>query len=434
MRTHAPKPVSPRSDEPPAAREEGGPPAKPKLLFLSHTLPFPPNLGVNIRTYNVLRLLAREFEVTALCFYRKAERSNSTEVEESLTELRKLGTAEAFPIPQEHSPARWVLDHLKSLTTRRAYTHFVYSSTAYEEKIRELLRDQHFDLVHIDSLDLVRYAPLLSGLPTICTHHNVESRLLARRAEATDSRLARWYIGRQASWTANDERTWCPRFDANLAVSSEDATALRDIAPGARVIVVPNGVDTGVFEPGRRAEGGIVFVGGYNWLPNREAMKFFAEEVIPHLRNLGVDPAVTWVGRAPAAVQAEYLREYGFRLTGYVEDIRPYVEAAACYVVPLQTGGGTRLKILDAWAMGKAVVSTSIGCEGLQAVDGTNILIRDDPASFAEAVLHVLQDEAMRRRIGEAARNTAVRVYDWEVVGRILHREYRSHLQDVHAH
>ncbi|HEV2735546.1 MAG TPA: glycosyltransferase family 4 protein, partial [Longimicrobiaceae bacterium] len=111
-------------------------------------------------------------------------------------------------------------------------------------------------------------------------------------------------------------------------------------------------------------------------------------------------------------------------LTGYVEDIRPYVQRAACYVVPLRVGGGTRLKILDAWAMGKAVVSTSIGCEGLDARDGDNVLVRDDPAEFAAAVRQVLDDEGLRARLGEGARRTAEEVYDWEVIGRSMNREY----------
>jgi len=171
---------------------------------------------------------------------------------------------------------------------------------------------------------------------------------------------------------------------------------------------------------------GIVFVGGYTWQPNRDAMAYFCEEVLPRLRRDGFDGPVTWVGRAPGSVREEYRRKFGVVLTGYVEDIRPVVQSAACYVVPLRSGGGTRLKILDAWAMGMPVVSTSVGCEGLATEDGENILIRDDPAAFADAVQLVLRDPGRQTSLGRAARATAERVYDWEVIGRDMLPHYRS--------
>src|SRR4029077_7101234 len=111
-------------------------------------------------------------------------------------------------------------------------------------------------------------------------------------------------------------------------------------------------------------------------------------------------------------------REFGVELTGYVDDTRPYLERAACFIVPLRVGGGTRLKILNAWAMGKAIVSTSIGCEGLAAVDGQNILIRDTAEGFAEAIDSVLSDEGVRRRLGAAGRRTVEQTYSWDIIGR----------------
>jgi glycosyltransferase involved in cell wall biosynthesis len=168
----------------------------------------------------------------------------------------------------------------------------------------------------------------------------------------------------------------------------------------------------------------LVFVGGYSWYPNRDAMAYFGKTILPLVRRRYPDLSVTWVGRAPDAVKRDFENLYGIRLTGYVDDVRPVVSGAACYVVPLRVGGGTRLKILDAWAMGKAVVSTSIGCEGLDARDGENILIRDTPESFAEAVDAVLKDDDLRTRLERNARATAESVYDWSVIGGPMLREY----------
>ncbi len=404
-----------------------------RLLFLAQTLPYPPDGGVQIRTYNVLRLLARRFDVTALCFYRRASHPTPEHVERSLKGLSELVEVEAFPIPQEYSRRQLLLDHAVSSVTGRVYTVRSYRSTAYRERIQQLLNDRSIRLVHVDSLDLSDYLPMVSGIPTVCTHHNVESALLRRRAEQESSSLRRAYLRYQSRLMRREEARWAPRVDLNATVSPADAELLRDIAPGARTRVVPNGVDTRLFQPAPGGEDGIVFVGGYTWFPNRDALGYFAEEILPLIRRKDADVPVRWIGRAPAAVREEYREHHAIELTGYVDSIQPLVSRAACYVVPLRVGGGTRLKILDAWAMGKAVVSTSVGCEGLDARDGENILIRDEPAGFADAVHRVLRDPALRERLGNAARRTVETTYDWDVIGRTMIPAYEELLDPAAA-
>ncbi len=403
--------------------------SRPRLLFLCQTLPYPPDGGVQIRTYNVLRLLAREFDVTALCFYRTGLTRSRGAVEESTQALGRFATMHVFRIPQEHSRVRLVWDHLRSVMTGRAYTLFAYDSREFRARLASLLESETFDLVHLDSLDLAGYLPMLGAQPVVCVHHNVESALLRGRA-LTYRQPLRAYYRLQARLTEREERRECPRVAINIAVSEQDAQDFRRIAPSAQFVVVPNGVDTVAFTPagpGERA--GLVFVGGHSWQPNRDAMRYFCDEILPLLRAAGSDPEVVWVGQASDAAKAEYATRYRVRLTGYVDDIRPVVTRAACYIAPLRAGGGTRLKILDAWAMGQAVVSTSVGCEGLDARDGDNILIRDEPAAFAEAVRAVLTDADLRARLGAGARQTAVARYDWEVIGRDMLRSYRALLR-----
>lgn len=400
--------------------------SRPKLLFLCQTLPYPPDGGVEIRSGNVMRLLSRSFDVTALCFYRAATRSTREQVERGLAGLREFAEAEAFPIPQEQSRLRLLYDHLRSLLFGEVYTRYAYSSAAYAARLEQLLAERRFDIVHMDSLDLSAYLPQLGDIPVVCTHHNVESDLLRRRAQAEKFPLLRRYIERQADLTEAEERKWCGSLALNVAVSPDDARRLREIAPGAPMLVVPNGVDTNAFRPANEPVRGVVFVGGYGWHPNRDAMEYFVAEILPLIRAGEPELAVTWVGRAPDAVKAQYQDRHGVRLTGYVEDIRPHVQPAACFIVPLRVGGGTRLKVLDAWAMGKAVVSTTVGCEGLDARDGENILIRDTPDGFADAVRAIVGDERLRQKLGESARRTAERDYDWEVLGRRFVSEYLS--------
>lgn len=403
-------------------------PTRPKLLFLAQCLPYPLDSGVKVRTYNVLRLLARTFDVTAMCFYRRYPGMSQEDVLDSVAALRPFGAVEAFPIPQEHSRVRLLWDHLRSVAHRRAYTVYAYESVPFRQRLTQVLAGEKFDLVHIDSLDLSGYFPLLGGMPIVCTHHDAQSVLLSRRSQAQTSFLRKWYFAHQAELTENEERAWCPRATLNVTVSQTDADVLSRVAPGSAFHVVPNGVDTEFFQPGAGSGGGILFVGGTGWFPNRDGIEYFCESILPILRARGVTAPVTIVGQATETERAEFQARYGVMLTGLVPDIRPYLAAAECFVVPIRVGGGTRIKILDAWAMGRAIVSTSIGCEGLDATDGENILIRDIPEGFADAVAEVLSKPELRSRLGQAARRTAEQVYSWEVIGKRMVETY-LHLQ-----
>ena len=401
---------------------------RPRLLFLCHTLPYPPDGGIWIRTYHVLRMLAEAFEITALCFERAASSGADPgrQAAAAREALRPIAWLEVFPIPQRHSRIRFGFDHLRSLATRRVYTTFVYDSRPFQRRLNELLAIGRFDLVHADSLDLARYLPACGGLPVVCVHIDIESALLRRRAAVEAAAWRRAYFGYQARRMEEVERQWCPRVALNVAVSDRDRDRILHLAPHARVAVVPNGVDTTEFQPRGVIGAGVAFAGGTNPFPNLDALHFFAGDILPHLRAAGQHGPVRWIGRASPEQQEDFGAKYGIELTGYVDDVRPLLHEAACHVAPLRVGGGTRLKILNSWAMGKPVVSTSVGCEGLQAADGDNILIRDDPKAFAEAIHSVLTNPALRQRLGERGRATAERVYSWEAIGRSMCDTYLS--------
>jgi polysaccharide biosynthesis protein PslH len=398
---------------------------RPRLLFLCQTLPFPPDGGVWIRTYHVLRLLARTFDVTALCFER-AGSAGEGDAAAAREALGRLAEVEVFAIPQRRRRLRYLWDHARSALLGRVYTTYLYESRAFRRRLREELASKAFRLVHVDSLDLARYLPACAGLPVVCVHHDVESCLLRRRAGRERSRWRRAYLAYQARLMEKVERRWCRRVALNVVVSEADAARLRRRAPAARIAVVPNGVDVEAPPPSLADAhaAGVAFVGGASPFPNRDALDFFCEEVLPHLRRARADVAVRWIGRASAAQQRRYRERHGIELTGYAADVTPWMRAAACHVVPLRVGGGTRLKILAAWALGKPVVSTSVGCEGLAAADGDNILVRDDPRGFAEAVLAVLADPGLQRALGTRGRETAERLYGWEVVGQPMIATY----------
>lgn len=397
---------------------------RPRLLFLSQLLPFPPDGGAMIRTHHVLRLLAGAYDVTALCFYRRRERATPELVRESVEALGRWARVEVFDIPQEHSRPRFVWDHLRSVAGRKSFTLHAYESPAFRRRLRELLARERFDIVHMDSLDLAGYLPLLEGHKVVCVHHNVESQLLERRAATERDRLVARYAAFQAPLYGKLERRWSPRIALNVMVSEDDERELHRRVGAAPSVIVPNGIDTDELQPLASTGAGIVCVGGINGFANRDALHFLAEEILPELRRRMGDVPATWVGRATEAERAEFRSRYGIELTGYVDDIRPHVGPPGCFVVPIRVGGGTRVKILDAWARGKAVVSTSAGAEGLATAEGENILVRDDAAGFAEAVERVLRDGELRARLERGARRTAERRYSWNGIGETLIAAY----------
>jgi polysaccharide biosynthesis protein PslH len=197
-------------------------------------------------------------------------------------------------------------------------------------------------------------------------------------------------------------------------VSEEDACAMQTRYAVRSVSAVPTGVDTEFFAPLGlvRERADLVFTGSMDWFPNEDAVVFFCKDVLPKLRTPGV--TFTIVGRNPSARVRHLEMEPGVRVTGTVEDVRPFIDRAAVYVVPLRIGGGTRIKIFEAMAMAKPVVSTSLGAEGLPVTANTHLLLADDPLAFAQCVDRLLEDEASAAALGTRARRVAVESWSWD--------------------
>ncbi|HEX4600962.1 MAG TPA: glycosyltransferase family 4 protein [Gemmatimonadales bacterium] len=401
--------------------------ARPRLLFLAQALPYPPHSGVANRTFNILRQLQLAYDIDLVAFARVSHQPDRAAREAAWRALQDVATvvAEPTPIPHEHSALRKLWDHLRSVLSGRAYTHYVYESDAFRDRLHDVLRRRRPDLVHLDSLDLARWLPALPPVPTACTHHDIDFELLRQRAERTRSTVLRRYLRFQADRVERLVREVCPRLALNVMMSELDARRLRALAPHATTVVVPNGTDTEYFQPGRESVAGrVVFVGPTYNHPNWDAVEFLLQDIWPKVHTADRSTSLRLIGRSAPSDQARYNAEPGVTTLGYVTDVRPPLSEARCCVVPIRIGGGTRLKILDAWAMGQAVVSTAIGAEGLAARDGDNILVRDTPEAFAAAVLQVLSDARLRARLGEHARRTAVEHYSWSVIGRRICSAY----------
>jgi glycosyltransferase involved in cell wall biosynthesis len=234
--------------------------------------------------------------------------------------------------------------------------------------------------------------------------------------------VARQLLAQQWRRMLRFERDALGRFDLVLAVSDTDSRTFERLYPGTiqtPIHVVQTGVDTQYFTPtapdiARRAH--LVFTGSMDWLPNEDGMLYFVREILPLIRAQEPDATLSVIGRAPTPAVRRLAEEHGVEVTGRVDDVRPHIAAGSVYIVPLRIGGGTRLKIFEAMGMAKAIVSTTVGAEGLPVTPGTDIAIADEPHAFAEAVVRLIRDGGARQRLEAAARSLVVARYDWSAV------------------
>ncbi len=399
-----------------------------RVLFLSQIVPYPPHGGVLQRGYNVIRQLGQHAEVHLLAFVHPEALPTPETLAESRVELSRFcRSVEYFPIWAKKSAAHKVLALSVSVVSGQPFGAIAHRSAAFRQRIEAVVRQQPFDIVHVDTIGLAGFVDLdAPPAATVLTHHNIESMLMARRAEVEPGRAARTFLRREAAKLDAAERRLSPRFDVNIVMSENDGESLRALAPAAKTRVVANGVDTEYFTPAEDCGAPVlIYGGGMNMFANRDAVLHFLREVWPIVK--AAEPAVRFlaVGQdPPPELTALAAQDSRIVVTGYVADIRPYIAQATVYVVPLRVGGGTRLKVLDAMAMGKALVSTTLGCEGLAVTAGEHLLVADTPADFAAAVVALLGDRARRAELGRAARRLVERDYAWPAIGRQLLTAY----------
>ncbi len=293
-----------------------------------------------------------------------------------------------------------------------------YDAPLMREKIREIIQEEHIDLVHVDMLPLSVYINEFENYPKILVNHNVESLRLYRWFRAESNPVKKTYLGIQWLKLRKFERSAMNKFDGCVVVSEVDKDLLLKMGVTSKLFVVPNGTDTNFFKPNNRKVVGdsVLWVGHMDVHTNRDAVLYFWREIYPILKKKYPEVRMTFVGTAPPREIADAAPKDGqVKATGFVDDIRPYIEEAAVMVVPIRIGSGTRLKILDAMAMGKAIVSTSVGCEGLNVNDGKDILIADDPKDFAGKVIELLERSDKRLALEKNAIELA-KTYDWKLI------------------
>jgi sugar transferase (PEP-CTERM/EpsH1 system associated) len=384
-----------------------------RILFVSERFPYPLNDGGNLRTYHILHGLAREHDVHLVAHDRP-------DLDEPAVDaLREICAVTIVP-----KPPRW-----RCLLSGRIVSESLFVARNWSDTllaaVDELRGRESFDVIHFNHLDTACYALHRSwDEHKVFDTHNCLSIMAGEMATQASSWLRPVYQ-RETSLLDRVERAVCSQMDAVLACSQDEAAAFSRLG-AAGVVVAPNGVDCRHFQklPAVAEEPGtIVFTGAMGYFPNADAATYLCRDVLPNLTDLDPQPKVYLVGKdPPPAVQALHNGQ-SVLVTGRVDDIRPYLQRATLVVVPLRYGAGTRLKILEAFAMGKPVVSTYKGAEGIPAIDGEEILLAGDSLELAAQIRRAWLNPALRVRLAAAAQRF-VRRFDWPQVQNVVLQAY----------
>ncbi|HEV2349349.1 MAG TPA: glycosyltransferase family 4 protein [Terriglobia bacterium] len=379
------------------------------VLVIDEWPPLPANSGRTIRTWGLLERLARRHKISMLCY-------SDPDTEPCKLMRAAEITVHAVPPFREHRGIALYCDLLANTLSRFPYSVWKHFTPRFHEQLRNLLKREQFDVVHCECTPYARFLDAAVKTPRLVMAHNIESQILLRRAQTSHSMTERVFFNLQARKMEAFERRVFAEADWVTTVSQLDADCAR--AWGARqVSLVENGVDQEYFAPTRNlsSENGILFLASLDWYPNLDALDYLLEEILPLIEREKPGIKLRIVGRRPSAVMRERIAgRSNVELVGEVADVRPFLSQAGVVVVPLRIGGGSRIKIIEALSMAKAVVSTSIGAEGLEVRDGEHLLIADSPSDFARRTIEALASPELRLCLGEKGRKLAVERYSWD--------------------
>lgn len=402
-----------------------------RIVWLSHILPFPPKGGVVQRSYNLIREVARNHEVFLFALNQKAWLPDSDSIQEAKDEfLTFCSSVLVFEIPCEKSKMGWRKLVVRSLFSTNPYTVNWTKSLEMKHALDLFLRANHVDLIHCDTVGLAEYILDVPKVRKALNHHNIESHMILRRA-AHERNWFKWlYLYLEGVKLKRYEARCSPLFDVNLTVSELDKERLHAGVPNIlKTDVIPNGVDVSYFAPDSTniTHGNIIFTARMNAYTNEDAALWLLNDIYPLLKTYVPDATLTLAGRNPTERMVSLAAgDKSISITGYVDDIRPFMQQAHVYICPMRLGGGTKLKVLDAMAMGKAIVCTTVAAEGLEINHGEHAIIADDAESFVRGIILLFEDDALRTRIQANARRFVTEKYSWEGIGRELDRVFRS--------
>jgi sugar transferase (PEP-CTERM/EpsH1 system associated) len=385
-----------------------------KILWVKAGGLYPPNIGGRIRSYRILRALARRHSITLFTFYAATKDDLHSALEHEFDRVVLMPLA----IPAGRT-LREALSYARYLSSPLPYTVSKFCKPEVARRLLQLVGETQPDVIVCDFVAAAQSIPWNLPIPKILFTHNVEAAIWRHHYKVAGNPFWKLLSWREYRAMGRFERDCLKRADHVLTVSDHDRDIFSKMIDPSRITVIPTGVDVEYFRPSpdRTQPNTLVFSGAMDWMPNEDAMVYFIKRILPRIRRQIPNASLCVVGRNPSRALLELAAGHqGIEITGIVDDIRPFVHRAAVYLVPLRVGGGTRLKIFEAMAMGKAVVSTTIGAEGLPVHPGQDILIADDPDDFADKTVELLGNSDRRAELGWRARELVGRTYSWDAV------------------
>jgi glycosyltransferase involved in cell wall biosynthesis len=388
-----------------------------KVVVVSTQFPYPPRSGYPTRVYHLVRQLAKRHDVTLLSLARPDQRDQATELQKQLP---------VRVVEHEMSVNRRRRAQAASLVSSRPFSCREVYSPEMQRAIDDVCTAGGVDVIQLESSQLCTYT-FPRDVRIVLDEHDIVYELLQRLAEGERAALRRGFNRiEHARFRRFEQRCW-RQADGCVVTSERELPVVQPHRAGKPLAVVPNGVDIDYFRPAEAPVEPftVLFNGILTSRPNIDAAHHLVEEIWPLVQERCPDARLTLVGRAsPATVRR--LSRPGVALTGEVPDLRPYLEQAAVVAVPIRMGGGTRLKVVEGLAMGKALVSTSLGCEGIAVRDNEQLLIRDDARAFASGILSLFEDPGLAAELGRSGRGVIEREYSWDLAGERLEALYRQ--------
>jgi glycosyltransferase involved in cell wall biosynthesis len=399
------------------------------ILNVSQMPASPPRFGAQARMHGLMSQLARHHDMTAVVLV-----DDQFDIEECRRAMQAYCCdLVLIPNPCGRDGLSKRLLQLRSLASARSFERLRVKVPALQQALDRVLRSRRFDVVNLEFSFLgdcnLRQAPPGNRLPALVVDsHNIDYDL-ARQYAGAGGLARRLYAGVNWRKLRREELATYRDADGVYLCSVADQRRLLEEIPGARTLVIPNAADVEYYQrcstdplPDTRT---VVFFGHLSYFPNIDGVLYFVQEIWPRIANAHPEARLKIIGgQAPRSLLE--LARPGIELTGFVQDLRPHLASAAAVVVPLRLGGGTRLKIVEAMAMGKAIVSTTLGVEGIEAVPGRDLLVEDEPAAFADAVNRLLAGPSFAARLGQSARQLAVQRYAWSEAARAVEGFYRG--------
>jgi glycosyltransferase involved in cell wall biosynthesis len=392
-----------------------------KVLLLTQVLPYPPDSGPKVKTFYVLKYLARRHEVTLVSFVRGDQAEHIAALQVYCKEI--------YTVQMQRGFMQNMAALVKSLLGNSPWMMARDDVKEMRQLVDRLAEKVHFDVAHADQLNMAQYALRVQGGKHVLDAHNALWVLYQRLAQTMANGPRRWLLERDWRLLKKYEGEICQKFDQVLTVSEEDRLSFEEAMGGKKktIHVIPIAVDTDELQPAERDEDArhIIHIGTMYWPPNIDGMMWFLENVLPIIKDRLPEAVCDIIGARPPQQLIDFGKAHpGVNVTGYVVDPAPYLRKAAVMVVPLRAGGGMRVKILNALAQALPIVSTTLGCEGIQVMHGRHLLIADTPEEFAKATVKLIEDPSFARGLGEEGRRLIQEKYDYRTACTPLERIY----------